>query len=95
MSLLRTLDPGTMGADQGGPCSWPSCCSSRIGGIFIVSSLIGVLTTGLENRIAELRKGRSRVVERGHAVILGWSDQVFTVVSELAKANQGARGRPW
>jgi voltage-gated potassium channel Kch len=62
-----------------------------IGGIFIVSSLVGVLTTGMEKRIAELRKGRSRVVERGHAVILGWSDQIFTVVSELAKANQSRK----
>ena len=31
-----------------------------LGGIFIVSALIGVLTTGLDARIAELRKGRSR-----------------------------------
>src|SRR6185312_893017 len=60
-----------------------------IGGVLVVSALIGILNTGLDTRIAELRKGRSRVVERGHTVVLGWSDQVFTIISELAIANEG------
>ena len=87
MSLLRTLDPGTMGGDQGGFVFLGLMLTVTVGGIFIVSSLIGVLTTGLEQRIALLRKGRSKVIERGHAVVLGWSEQVFTVVTELVKAN--------
>jgi voltage-gated potassium channel Kch len=91
MSLLRTLDPGTMGGDTGSAIFLGLMLTVTLGGIFIVSSLIGVLTTGLENQIAQLRKGRSPIVERGHAVILGWSDQVFVVISELAKANQASR----
>ena len=62
-----------------------------LGGIFIVSALIGVLTTGLDARIAQLRKGRSRIIERNHTVILGWSDQVFIVLAELVEANESAR----
>ncbi len=62
-----------------------------IGGIFIVSSFIGVLTSGLENRFERLRQGRSLVVERGHALILGWTPKVFTIVSELVKANADQR----
>jgi voltage-gated potassium channel Kch len=58
-----------------------------IGGIFIVSAFVGVLTSGLENRFAQLRQGRSLVVERGHILVLGWSPKVFTIVSELARAN--------
>ncbi len=38
-----------------------------------------------------MRKGRSIVVERGHTVILGWSDQIFTLVSELVEANRSRR----
>jgi voltage-gated potassium channel Kch len=89
MSLLRTLDPGTMGGDQGTPIFLGLMLTATLGGIFLVSALIGILTNGLDNRIVQLRKGRSIVLERGHAVILGWSDQVFIVVSELVKANQG------
>ncbi|MEW2355518.1 potassium transporter TrkA [Spirillospora sp. NPDC029432] len=90
-SLLRTLDPGTMGDDEGTAPFLGLMLLATIGGIFIVSALIGVLTTGLEAKIAQLRKGRSRIVERGHTVVLGWSDQVFTVIAELVEANQSRR----
>src|SRR5690606_11082005 len=90
-SLLRTLDPGTMGDDTGTGPFLGLMLLATVGGIFIVSSLIGVITTGLEGKIAELRKGRSRVVEHGHTVLLGWSEQVFTVVAELVEANQSKR----
>jgi hypothetical protein len=62
-----------------------------LGGIFIVSALVGLLTTGLNQRMEHLRKGRSRVIEQGHTVILGWSDQVYTVVGELIEANLSER----
>jgi voltage-gated potassium channel Kch len=62
-----------------------------LGGIFLVSALIGLLTTGLDLRLEMLRKGRSVVVEHDHTVILGWSDQVFTVVTELVEANHSRR----
>ena len=62
-----------------------------LGGIFIVSALVGLLTSGLNLKLEQLRKGRSLVVERRHTVILGWSDQVFTVVSELVEANRSRR----
>ncbi|NVI86742.1 potassium transporter TrkA [Actinomadura sp. BRA 177] len=90
-SLLRTLDPGTMGDDTGTGPFLALMLLSTIGGIFIVSSLIGVLTTGLNAKFSELRKGRSRIVEQGHTVLLGWSEQVFTVVGELVEANQSKR----
>ncbi|MEK7466078.1 MAG: potassium transporter TrkA [Planctomycetota bacterium] len=89
--LMRTLDPGTMGADAG---SWPfrfSMLGITLGGIFIVSTLIGVLTSGIQGRLGELRKGRSRVIEERHTVILGWSAQVFSIISELVEANANQR----
>lgn len=62
-----------------------------LGGIFVVSALVGLLTTGMDRKLEQLRKGRSAVVERDHTVILGWSDQVFTLVSELVEANKSRR----
>jgi voltage-gated potassium channel Kch len=90
-SLLRTLDPGTMGDDDGSGPYLALMLAVTLGGILIVSSLIGVLTTGLNSKLAELRKGRSTIVERDHTVLLGWSDQVFVVISDLVKANQSQR----
>ncbi|HEX9988147.1 MAG TPA: NAD-binding protein [Chloroflexia bacterium] len=86
-SLLRTLDPGTMGGDTGQVPFLFAMLGITLGGIFIVSTLIGVLTSGIEGKLDELRKGRSFVVESGHTLVLGWSDQVFTIISELVQAN--------
>jgi len=86
LSLMRTLDAGTMGGDAG----WGFRLSMLVvtmGGIFVVSTLIGVLTSGIENKLGDLRKGRSFVVEENHTVILGWSSQVFSIISELVTAN--------
>jgi voltage-gated potassium channel Kch len=85
-SLMRTLDAGTMGGDAG----WGFrvvMLGVTFGGIFVISTLIGVLNNGIEAKLSELRKGRSVVAENGHTIILGWSSQVFTIVSELALAN--------
>jgi len=85
-SLMRTFDAGTMGGDAGWGFRWVMLFVT-IGGIFVVSTLIGVLTAGVEAKLEELRKGRSQVLETGHTLILGWSPQVFTILSELMIAN--------
>ncbi|AJP05399.1 NAD-binding lipoprotein [Streptomyces cyaneogriseus subsp. noncyanogenus] len=55
--------------------------------LLYVSTLVGLITTALTEHLMALRRGRSTVLERGHAVVLGWSEQVFTVVGELVAAN--------
>ena len=90
-SLMRTLDPGTMGGDQGSAFFLLAMLFVTIGGLFVVGTLIGIITTGIEHRLELMRKGRSFVAERGHSVILGWSSQIFTVVSELLEANSCKR----
>jgi len=85
--LMRTLDAGTMGGDSG----WGFRLSMfvvTVGGVFVISTLIGVLTAGVESKIEELRKGRSRVLESNHTVILGWSPQIFTIIPEIVAANE-------
>ena len=90
MSLMRTLDAGTMGGDSG-PGFRIVMLLVTIGGIFIVSTLIGILSNGLEERIEQLRKGRSLVLESDHTLILGWTPQIFTVISELVAANESRK----
>ena len=76
-----------MGGDTGSGGFLLSMFVITLGGIFVISTLIGILNTGLEGKLAELRKGRSTVVERDHTVILGWSQQIHTVISEIVEAN--------
>ncbi|MCJ9670792.1 MULTISPECIES: CASTOR/POLLUX-related putative ion channel [unclassified Neorhizobium] len=89
-SLMRTFDAGTMGADQG----WSFriiMLLVTIAGIFVFSALIGVISSGLEDKLDDLRKGRSRVLETEHTIILNWSPSIFDVISELVIANQSRR----
>ena len=91
MSAMQALDPGGIEANGG---NWPFVFSMfilTIGGIFIVSSLIGILTSGLEQRFEELRRGRSMVLEKNHTVILGGSEEVFGIIEELLVANKNQR----
>jgi len=62
-----------------------------MGSLFMVSILIGTLTSGIEAKVDELRKGRSRVIENGHTIVLGWSPQIFTILSELMIANENQK----
>lgn len=90
LSMVRTLDAGTFGADQG----WRFrvlMFVDTLGGLLIVVLLIGVLSNAIEERLRELRKGRSLVAESGHTLILGWSPKVFTVVNQLVLANESQR----
>ncbi len=90
-SFMHTMDAGTVAGDTG---SWPylfTMLAVTLGGIFVLSTLIGILTTGISARLEALRKGRSRVVEVGHTIILGWSEQVFPIISELVVANANQR----
>jgi voltage-gated potassium channel Kch len=89
-SLMRTLDAGTMGGDTG----WTFrivMLAVTIGGIFIVSTLIGVLSSGIEAKLDELRKGRSTVLEEDHTIILNWSPSIFDIIAELVVANKSRR----
>jgi voltage-gated potassium channel Kch len=89
--LMRTLDPGTMGGDEGPVLFLLSMLTVTVGGIFVVGTLIGIITTGIDSKLEQLRKGRSFVAESDHTIILGWSPQVFTIISELVEANASRR----
>ncbi len=90
-SLVNTLDPGTMGGD---PRPWPFrflMLAVTLGGILVVSTLIGVINNILEEKLTQLRKGRSRVLENNHTVILGWTQEIFTILKELIMTNKNKK----
>ena len=89
-AMLRTLDPGVVAGDAGWQLRLLMLIVT-IGGIFIVSILIGTITSGLESRLTELRKGRSRVIERHFTLILGWSSKVYSIIGELLIANENQK----
>lgn len=90
-STGMVLDPGTMGNLAPGWSFRAVMFLVTMVGIFVVSILIGILTNAIEERLEELRRGRSVVLEHDHTLILGWSPEIFTIVRELSVANANQR----
>lgn len=55
-------------------------------GILFTSVLIGLITSAIEDRITQLRKGNSIVIENGHTVILGFYPGEYTLLNQLILA---------
>lgn len=89
-TLMRSMDAGTLAGDSGWPFRMLMFVIT-IGGIFIVSTLVGILSNGITDKLDALRKGRSFVVEENHQLILGWNSKVFTIISELVIANENQK----
>ncbi|MEV4219379.1 potassium transporter TrkA [Nonomuraea sp. ATR24] len=92
IALMHALSPDELAADSGSVPYMAVMLVGSLGGLFIVSMLVGLLANGFEQKVDRLRRGRSRIVESGHTVVLGWSDQVFTIVAELVKAHASESG---
>jgi len=55
-------------------------------GILVMSILLGFIVDLVSSMMEELRKGKSKVVEKDHTLILGWSDKLFGVIVEICSA---------
>ena len=47
---------------------------------------------GVQEKLDSLKHGHSPVVERGHTVLLGWTDEATTIIRELCMANESLGG---
>ncbi len=91
VTFLRMLDPGVVSADTGEKRFSFFMIIATLFGLVMVSTLIAIINNGVISKIKNLRKGKSFVVESNHTVILGWSFQVFPVISELIIANENQK----
>ncbi len=89
--LLQALAPNPVDANAYPLGFLAAILVITLGGVFMVSVFIGILTTSIEERVKSLRKGRSKVLETGHTVLLGWDEHIFTIIHELKIANENQR----
>lgn len=88
ISLMHAIDAGTITADDGNLVFMILMTIVTICGLFITSVLIGVLNTGIENKMTSLQKGKSLVLEKNHVIILGFNENALNIISELIIANE-------
>ncbi len=60
--------------------------------VTIAATIIAFVTSKLRDRVEELRRGKTPILESGHTLILGWSNRAFPIIEQLAIANSNKRG---
>jgi ion channel POLLUX/CASTOR len=87
--FLQLADPGGMASDIE-RSAWSKFVAviSGISGLIIFGSLTAFITTALVGRLDRHRQGRSRVIERGHTLILGLNNRTIELIGELEVANK-------
>jgi ion channel POLLUX/CASTOR len=56
--------------------------------LFVSSIFIGFITNYISERLSEIRRGSSKILELNHQIILGWSPAISLVIRELLLANE-------
>jgi len=90
-SLMQTLDAGNLSGVEGSFGYVLLMTIATIVGIFITSMLISVLSNGFQEKLENMRKGTSQVIEKGHTLLLGWNDNIPVIVSEIVTANENVK----
>ena len=78
-------------AETDGDSNWAAKLTSIIGvlvGLILFSSMVAFITSVFEAKLAELRRGRSLVLEDDHTLILGFGDRIIEIIRELIEANE-------
>ncbi len=88
-SVMHVIDAGTITAADTANLPYLILMSIvTLCGIFITSILIGIITTGFEEKLNSLKKGNSMVVEDNHTLVLGFNESIYTILTELITANE-------
>ena len=61
-------------------------------GIAFSGAVIGFLTSKIQQVIQVLKKGESDIISINHIVIIGWSENISSVLKELSIANESEKG---
>ena len=60
-------------------------------GLLLTAALIGAITTGISDKLKQLRNSSSFILEKQHVVILGFSSHVISIIKELIIANESEK----
>lgn len=92
VTFLQLTDPGNMAQDiPTSPLYKIAAVIAGLIGVILLSMLIAIVTTALDQRITQLKKGLSKVMEEDHTLILGWNERVVEIIRELIMANESEK----
>ena len=87
-TLMHAINTGVLAKEEGTVAYLAVMTIVTLVGMFITSFLIGTISNGIKDKVTDLRRGKSRVIEEGHTVIIGFDENITAIIEELAIANE-------
>jgi len=86
---LQIMDIGSMEGDSGSPVYNKIIgVTTAILGLTLISTMLAFVTSVFKEKLEDLRKGRSAVIESDHTLILGFGNRALEIIRELVEANE-------
>lgn len=92
MSWLFMADPGSQGVIGAVPLARLVGGLQSLGGILFFASVLGLTVDLIREKLEAIREGRSKIIEKDHTLILGWTEKTYHIVEEICKANSSEGG---
>jgi ion channel POLLUX/CASTOR len=90
-AFLRLSDPGYLGDDEGALLRLVSTILTVLGYVVFLGALVAIMTQWLNERMRRLESGLTPIAQRGHILIIGWTNRTPTIVQELVMAGTRVR----
>ena len=88
-SVMHIIDPGTITGDTDKSVMYMVVMSiATICGLVIISTLIGIINTSITLKLEKIKKGKSKIIENDHIVILGFDEEIYKIIEELIISNR-------
>ena len=85
-TLMHTINTGVLAKEEGTAAYIAVMTIVTLVGIFITSFLIGTISNAIKEKVTDLQRGKSPVIEKGHIVVIGFDENITTIIEELAIA---------
>jgi len=94
ISLMHMLDQGTITADEVGTDAYfMFMLLVTFIGMAFTSTIIAIISSSIQGKLEELKKGHSGIIEKDHVVILGFDENANTISREIIEGSRVNRER--
>lgn len=92
-SLMHIIDQGTICGDELSDV-WYIIVMLIVTflGMAFTGTIVGIINNAMSEKLDSLKKGHSQIIEEGHVVVIGFDDNIHTILSELEESNQNYVG---
>jgi len=63
-----------------------------VGGMLIFALMIGIISDYIAEKVDDLKKGKSKIIDVDHTVMLNWNDKSLAIIQQLSLANESEGG---